>query len=536
MAGSSLITYGAPPTVVLLLVLLAFLWRHSGRNSVTRDVTVAQLLKERYHREQDVEVERAQLSAQLHHSATHDRLTRLLNRAAFTEQVEQALSARTTDGGSAAPLTVLVLDISRFRAFNESLGPELSDQLLVAVSQRIAAALRPGDVLGRIDGDVFAALLETVPPALAGEVAQRVLRTIRPAFEVEGRSYPVTFACGMASIGLGDIVDAPEVMRRADVALQNAKLTRHAYIGYEPRIEAETALRRQFDRDLRDALPGQQLFLAYQPLVDTRTGHVTGVEALMRWRHPERGIVSPAEFIPVAESSGQIVDMGLWALTEACRQQREWRDRAGTDLVMAVNFSARQLSEADVVERVKSIVLREGVDPRKIKLEITESMVVEDMQMAVDVLTRLRGLGLRLSIDDFGTGYSSLSRLGELPIDEIKIDRFFVGGIGEQGTRETILNAAIAMGHGLGLTVVAEGVETREQLDYLRAHDCDFSQGFLLSRPVDPAEVLRLMRSPLAAAMQVPSPREPVAAEPGLIVPAVLPSLEPQAGRRLFAR
>jgi diguanylate cyclase (GGDEF)-like protein len=529
--------YAAVGVTLAVLAVLAVVIRISAHQIVSRDLRVARMLSERRDQAYEVAVERAQLSAQLAHSASHDRLTKLINRAAFIERVGLSLAGETRDDGRAVPVTILVLDISRFAGFNESLGPELSDELLVRVSERIIGALRPGDVLARTDGDVFAALLETVPPQSAGEVAQRLLRAIRASYDVDGRTLAVTFSCGLATAMPGEGVDASEILRRADVALQNAKATRHAYVTFEPRIEEETAHRRRFDEDLRNALPGRELHLAYQPLVDTHTGEVHAVEALMRWEHPHRGAVSPAEFIPVAESSGDIVDMGLWALTEACRQQREWRDRHAADIVMAVNFSARQLSEPDVIERVRAVVLRQAVDPRRLKLEITESLLVEDMTMAVDVLTRLRGLGLRLSIDDFGTGYSSLSRLGELPIDEIKIDKFFVDGIGKRGTRETILNAAIAMGHGLGLTVVAEGVETLEQLDYLRAHNCDYSQGFLLSRPVDPARALGLLRVPLARRHSDDLPaRGPVEEQSASAVPSVLPSLEPRPTPRLFAR
>jgi diguanylate cyclase (GGDEF)-like protein len=355
---------GAAFVVVGLVVLV--IARLLDHRHVVRDATVARLLTERRREEQDVEIERARLSAELAQSASTDRLTRLLNRAAFTDKLAEALAVRAPqEGEEPVPLTVMLLDIARFRGFNETLGPIVSDQLLIAVSRRIASALRPGDTLGRIDGDVFAALLETVPQSLAGDVAQRVLRSIRPPYDIDGKSLNVAFSCGLASIEADETVDAHEVLRRADVALQNAKLTSHSFVTFEPRIEAETAERRQFDEDLRQALPGQQLFLVYQPLVDTHTGRVTGVEALMRWKHPERGIVSPADFIPVAESSGQIVDMGLWALTEACRQQREWRERNGYDIVVAVNMSARQLSERVVVERVLSIVLREAVEPRK---------------------------------------------------------------------------------------------------------------------------------------------------------------------------
>jgi EAL domain-containing protein (putative c-di-GMP-specific phosphodiesterase class I) len=346
------------------------------------------------------------------------------------------------------------------------------------------------------------------------------------------------FACGIATALPGEGVRAKEILRRADVALQNAKTRRHAVITFEPRLEEETRDRLKFQEDLRRAQVDRELRLAYQPLVDTHTGEVTAVEALMRWRHPQRGEISPAEFIPVAETSGEIVEMGLWALAEACRQQREWRIKHRADVVVAVNFSARQMSEPDVVERVREIVLREAADPRRVKLEITESLLVDDTRMAIDVLTRLRALGLKLSIDDFGTGYSSLSRLGELPIDEIKIDKFFVDGIGGGGTQETILTAAIAMGHGLGLTVVAEGVETPEQLAYLRAHKCDFTQGFLLSRPVSPGDAAPLLRKQLTESVPLPVQRtgEDKQTAGGMIIPSVLPSLEPRLTRRLFAR
>jgi diguanylate cyclase (GGDEF)-like protein len=543
--------------VVLLAALAAPLWspyaavgvscaavaglvlvvRAATRAIVSRDLRVAHMLSERNSHEQDVARERASLVRALEHSASHDRLTMLLNREAFSALLDTSLGARPDGPHTPPPVTVMFLDISRFADLNVSLGPALSDELLVKVAQRISAALRPGDLLARIDGDVFAVLLETVAASSALDVAQRLLRTIQASYDIDGRLVVTTFACGLATAAAGEDVDAVEMLRRAGLALRTAKTTRGGCVSYEPRIEAETEERRVFDEDLRQALPSGQLHLVYQPLVDTHTGEVTAVEALMRWNHPQRGAVPPSEFIPVAESSGHIVDIGLWALKEACRQQRAWREEHGIDVMVAVNLSARQLSDPDVVERVRVAVLRQAVDPRRIKLEITESLLVDDMPMAVDVLTRLRALGLRLSIDDFGTGYSSLSRLGELPIDEIKIDKFFVDGIGKEGTRETILNAAIAMGHGLGLTVVAEGVETVEQLEYLRAHNCDYTQGFLLSRPVAAADALALLRGPLEPPPAMPRQRESAHDETDAIaVPQVFPSLAPRPSKRLFAR
>ena len=528
--------YAAIGVTCAVVTAMLLVTRAATAAIVSRDLRVAHMLSERSSQEMDVARERASFVRALEHSASHDRLTMLLNRDAFAALLDTSLRARPEDPNDAPPVTVMFLDISRFADLNVSLGPALSDELLIQVAHRIGGALRPGDILARIDGDVFAILLETVAANSAMDVAQRLLRTIQSSYEIDGRLVVTTFACGFVTAGADERIDATEMLRRAGLALRTAKSSRSACVSFDTRIEEETEQRRQFDEDLRQALPSGQLRLVYQPLVDTLTGEVTAVEALMRWHHPERGAVPPSEIIPVAESSGHIVDIGLWALKEACRQQRVWRDEYGVDVMVAVNLSARQLSDPDVVERVRVAVLRQGVDPRRIKLEITESLLVDDMRMAIDVLTRLRALGLRLSIDDFGTGYSSLSRLGELPIDEIKIDKFFVDGIGKEGTRETILNAAIAMGHGLGLTVVAEGVETHEQLSYLRAHQCDYTQGFLLSRPVPAEDALDLLRRRLEPPAGVPVQRDTDGDAADVAVPQVLPSLAPRPSKRLFAR
>jgi len=419
--------------------------------------------------------------------------------------------------------------------FNERNGPAAGDDLLLAVAARIGGALRPHDAIARIDGDVFGALLDGVPCQLVNDVAQRVVSSVKAYYAIGGEVHVVDVACGLVTVPPGQEIDAAEILRRSDIALQNAKATRNPVVVFEPRLEMETRERLKFRADLAAARLNNELYLVYQPLFDARTGHVHAVEALMRWQHPERGLVSPAEFIPIAESSGQIVDMGLWALATACRQHRMWLTEERADIVVAVNFSARQLSDPQVVDRVAEVVTRAAFDPRRIKLEITESLVVEDIAKAIDVLTRLRALGLTLSVDDFGTGYSSLSRLGELPIDELKIDRYFVEGIGQQGPRETILTAAIAMGHGLGLTVVAEGVETQEQLDYLRAHGCDYIQGFLLGRPVAAEDALAAFQGPPAPFFSVPAQRSG-ASSLTPEVPSVLPSLERATGPRLFAR
>jgi diguanylate cyclase (GGDEF)-like protein len=522
--------YAAAGLTLAVFAALILTVRVAAQQIVARDIAVARLLTERRDEADAAERARVALEQRFAEQATRDPLTGLLNRSALMTRI----AALREDQRQSC--TLLAVDIAQFAAFNERNGAGAADELLLAVSARVAGVLRPHDAVARIDGDVFAALLEGVPRELVQDVASRVVASVKTAYAVGGEVHVVDIACGLVTVAAGDPVDPAEVLRRADIALQNAKATQCPVVVFEPRLETDTRERLKFRHDLAAAQANHELYLVYQPLFDARTGAVHAVEALMRWHHPERGLVSPAEFIPIAESSGQIVEMGLWALAAACRQQRAWRTRDHADIVVAVNFSARQLSDPQVVDRVAEIVTREAFDPRRIKLEITESLVVEDIVKAIDVLTKLRALGLRLSVDDFGTGYSSLSRLGELPIDELKIDRYFVEGIGQQGPRETILTAAVAMGHGLGLTVVAEGVETVEQLDYLRAHGCDYIQGFLLGRPLQPEEALDAFASPPPSHFVVPAQRRSAGSAPELEVPSVLPSLERASGRRLFAR
>ena len=521
--------YLAAGMTVAVLALLVLTVRIATQQILARDLAVARLMNERRDEADAAERARTTLTQQFAEQASRDALTGLLNRAAFLSRIE---SSRASGNGDC---TVLTVDIAGFAMFNERYGPAAADELLLAVAARVAGALRPHDAVGRIDGDVFGALLEGVPVQLVGDVAQRVVASAKAYYAIAGEVHVVDVACGLVTVTADQEIDGAEILRRSDIALQNAKATRNAVVAFEPRLEAETRERLSFRADLAAARSNNELYLVYQPLFDARTGRVHGVEALMRWQHPKRGLVSPAEFIPIAETSGQIVEMGLWALDAACKQHRLWRTQDHADIVVAVNFSARQLSDPAVVDRVADVVTRGAFDPRRIKLEITESLVVEDIVKAIDVLTKLRALGLRLSVDDFGTGYSSLSRLGELPIDELKIDRYFVEGIGQQGPRETILTAAIAMGHGLGLTVVAEGVETQEQLDYLRAHGCDYIQGFLLGRPVQAHEALAAFSGPPAPFFAVPAQRDP-SPDPTPEIPTVLPSLERSVGPRLFAR
>ena len=516
-------------SLVLLVGLIVVLPRAAVRRLTSSERALGRLHEEHRRQTEAVQHERQELSVWVADQVARDRLTGLLNRTAFLDGLTSVLSRTEGDPSRA----VIVVDLAGFSTFNEAHGPTVADEMLVAVAARLTSVLRPEDTVARLDGDVFGALLQNLPRELAQQVVERVQHAVGSTYSVAGATYDIGAACGVVTIDPAETVSAPDVLRRAEIALQNAKTTARPVVIFESRLEQQTQDRLRFYADIARALDDESFALAYQPVVDAATGEVTGVEALMRWNHPTRGNVSPAEFIPMAEASGQIVDMGLWALRTACRQQRQWRRSNDLDLVMSVNLSARQISDPNVIDRVAEVITRETVDPRAVKLEITESLIVEDNAAALEVLHRLRSLGVRLSIDDFGTGYASLSRLSKLPIDELKIDRYFIDGIGSEGPRETILAASIGMAHGLGLPVVAEGVETPEQLSYLQAHGCEYIQGFLFSPPVPAEEIVRFTRSRTMMAVPQQHTSDPDA---GSEVPAVMPSMERPQPRRMFVR
>ena len=520
-------------SLVLLVGLIVVLPRAAVRRLTSSEAALGRLHEEHRRQTEAVQHERRELSVWVADQVARDRLTGLLNRTAFLERLTTVLDH--PDAG--ASRAVVVMDLARFSSFNEAHGAMAADELLVAVAARFGSVLRPEDTVARLDGDVFGALLPSLPSELVQTVVERVQRAIASSYSVGAGRYDVDAVCGVVSIDPTEPASAADVLRRAEIALQNAKATARPVVVFEPRLEEQTRERLRFYDDIASALDTDAFTLAYQPIVSAASGEVIGVEALMRWNHPVRGNVSPAEFIPMAEASGQIVEMGLWALRTACRQQRRWRRSHEVDLVMSVNLSARQISDPDVVNRIAEIITRETVDPRTVKLEITESLIMEDHAAAIEVLHQLRSLGVRLSVDDFGTGYSSLSRLSKLPIDELKIDRYFVDGIGAEGPRETILAASIGMAHGLGLPVVAEGVETPEQLDYLQEHGCEYIQGFLFSPPVPAGDVVPFVRRSVASALPRPRVEQPEPTEPaGPTVPALMPSLERPLPRRLFVR
>jgi diguanylate cyclase (GGDEF)-like protein len=445
----------------------------------------------------DHEEDRARSHERISYLANHDALTGLPNRLMFGEQLESALLHAQRYQRACA---VLFIDLDRFKVINDSLGHDAGDELLQAMSVRLKSCLRASDIVARLGGDEFVVLLREVTEVHhIGSVARKILDAALEPIELNGQECRISASVGI-SVFPTDAQDAATLMKNADMAMYSAKEEgKNNFQFFSSEIRSQSMERLTLETRLRRAVEREELLLHYQPKLDVRSGVITGVEALLRWQSPDQGMVGPSEFIALAEETGLIVPIGRWVLSTACAQNVAWIQAGLLPVSMAVNLSARQFANDSLVEDVEQALRESGMPAHLLELEITEGMVITNPERALRVLSDIKAMGVRLAIDDFGTGYSSLAQLKHFPIDTLKVDRSFIRDIPNNNEDRAITEAIIAMGKSLGLNVVAEGVETVHQLDFLRHKDCDEMQGFYFSKPVAPDDLAQLLRRHQAA-------------------------------------
>ena len=446
---------------------------------------------------------------ELKRSAFRDPLTGLCNRLVLEDRLDHAVARAERHGGRIA---LLFVDLDAFKPINDSFGHTAGDTVLQEVAARLRSLIREGDTVARIGGDEFVLLLEDVPDeSFAEAIARRTLGILGRPFALEGRE--ILLSCSIGVSSTPDHGPADKLIGRADAAMYMAKRTGGAnYVVWTPRMDVDIRGQVDLQSELRHAIERGELELHFQPKIGGRSGRVTGAEALLRWRHPERGMVSPVIFVPLAERFGLIGALGQWVLDSACRQIRQWQD-AGTILPVAVNLSVHQLRRDDLVPRIRQALEQHRIDPKLLTFEITESAAMEDTQTTMRSFSELSALGVSLAIDDFGTGYSSLAYLRRLPATQLKIDRSFVHDLDQSVDALAVVKAVVSLAHALGLEVVAEGVETDHQRDVLVQLQCEQLQGFLFARPMPAADLLRWMQSEhphqRAAVTKIPAAETP---------------------------
>jgi diguanylate cyclase (GGDEF)-like protein len=426
--------------------------------------------------------------------ATHDSLTGLPNRTLILDRVEQML---VRSRRSQTPVAALFVDLDNFKSINDTLGHDAGDELLRAVAARLDGVVRATDTLGRLGGDEFVVVAEDLSLAAGPElVAERLLEALEQPFTLgtgDGASTGLTVT---ASVGIaaGERSTAADLLRDADIAMYRAKWDgKNRYVVFEAVMQDALERRMQLEMDLRGALENDEFFLVYQPTFDLRDMSPTGLEALIRWNSPTRGLIQPDDFIPTLEETGLIVEVGKWVLEEACRQGAKWR-KAGHEIGMAVNVSARQLDTDELVSEVRDALSNSGLQPSALTLEITETSLMRNAGQTARRLTAIKELGVRVAIDDFGTGYSSLAHLQKFPVDALKIDRSFISGLTDNQEGETLLHALVQLGKALSIETLAEGIEHQRELSLLQDEQCDSGQGFLFARPLDAAATEAFLR------------------------------------------
>lgn len=445
--------------------------------------------------EQEI-VEREQAQEQLHYRVMHDPLTRLPNRTLLMQCLEEAIEK--THQSSDFAFAVLFLDCDRFKIVNDSLGHFVGDQFLVAISERLLACLSSETTLARLGGDEFTVLLHDVHHSSdATAVAQTIQAALCAPFQIEGHEFFLTASIGIVHSCWGYQTPV-DILRDADTAMYRAKAQGRngsRYQVFDPSMHAEAQTSLLLDTDLHRAIERQEFFLNYQPIVGLTSGEIQGFEALVRWRHPERGPVSPEDFIPVAEEMGLIVPIGQWVFREACRQLKTWQRQnlLQGSMYICINLSVKQFSQPDLIDQIDQVLQETGLEGCHLKLEITESAIMNNSTSASEILEQLSDRNIQLSIDDFGTGYSSLSYLHHFPVNTLKIDRSFINSMAQTHKTPAIVQAIITLAHNLGMDVVAEGIETAEQQQRLKDLACNCGQGDLFSRPVDPQAVVEML-------------------------------------------
>ncbi len=443
------------------------------------------------------------MALEMAYSAQHDFLTGLPNRMLLKDRVNQAI---TLAPRHLKKVAVLFLDLDGFKHINDSLGHPTGDKLLQSIAKRLVGCVRISDTVSRQGGDEFVVLLSEVDqPEDTAITARRMLQAVAEAHSIEQHDLHVTTSIGV-SVYPDDGLDAETLIKNADTAMYQAKENgRQSYQFFKSAMNVRAVERQSIEESLGRALERQEFSLHYQPKINLRTGQITGAEALLRWTHPIRGPVPPAQFIPVAEDCGLILPIGNWVLREACKQARIWAEAGLPMATIAVNISAVQFRDENFLEGIFAILKDTGLHPRFLELELTESVLMKHAESTESILKTLRARGVQVAVDDFGTGYSSLSYLRKFPIDALKIDQSFVRQIATAPGETTIVTAVISMGRSLKLWVVAEGVETQEELAFLQDHQCDEAQGYYFSQPVLPQEFARLLETGLAMAARQPS-------------------------------